>query len=1082
MDATIVARGRTLFLEKDIRRGESYVSGKRVTIAQQTASLVTATVMGSYGQAYQVEIEIENDLPEPEHWNVRCDCPRFEDGFNCKHIWATLRSWGQVGNNATTRASTAQAATFAWKQQLDRIAQLRPSPSNAMVPIVAKRISETTRQYWFAICLDDQVGASKLWLRLFRSLSNADGQWTRPTRYGIPQDEIDQIDDATDRELFSLLRPREVDAYRSYVSSSLLYTTFSVPLALQHRILSLLGDTQRLVWSLSSNRIDDAKPLSIDTGSEWMLTTHLRKLSDDAQPCLEIAASLSRNGEHEPMSNIVFAFADGLVLFQDRLARFRPEDAKWIKAWHEAGPIRAPEEDLNDVLHGFSKLPHGSDLKFADDLGIESRAGKPQPKLVVSRPQDSYRKDDPNLLTQVSMQYGGETIDLQSSRNAFWDAENWAWLTRDLEAEAALMEPLKAFPFTERVVFGREPDMTIHRKCLPQLVTELVASGWEVMAHGKLMRAASSFSVELKTDTDWFDLNASVNYGSLATSLPSLLDALQGKQNYVVLDDGSLGLLPDEWLQRYAPLAEFGRTDGPSLRFSKSQALLLDCMLAEQDNVKLDRDFTQFCKKMAEFNGIKPGKEPRGFQGELREYQRDGLGWFGFLRDFEFGGCLADDMGLGKTVQVLAMLQARRTRRLKKDEKRLPSIVVVPKSLIFNWMEEAERFAPRLRVLNYTGLDRRQCLDELDQADVLITTYGTLRRDIGELRYTKFDYAILDESQAIKNANSQAAKACQLLEGRHRLAMTGTPVENHLGELWSLFNFLNPGMLGNSNTIRRLTAKNADGSDNNSAESLEWLRRGLRPFMLRRTKEQVLKELPDKTEQTLTCEMTKDQSKLYDELRTHYRAHISKTVDKIGIKRSKIHVLEALLRLRQAACDPRLIDPKSKVRGAKVELLLEQLEEILAEGHKALVFSQFTSMLALVRPELEKRKWTYEYLDGKTNDRAARVHRFQDDADCKLFLISLKAGGHGLNLTAADYVFILDPWWNPAVEAQAIDRAHRMGQTHNVMAYRIICRDTVEEKILQLQQSKRDLADAIISANQSLIGQLSMDDLQMLFS
>jgi SNF2 family DNA or RNA helicase len=433
-------------------------------------------------------------------------------------------------------------------------------------------------------------------------------------------------------------------------------------------------------------------------------------------------------------------------------------------------------------------------------------------------------------------------------------------------------------------------------------------------------------------------------------------------------------------------------------------------------------------------------------------------------------------MGLGKTVQVLALLEARRVREVPRKQSRRPSLAVVPRSLVFNWIEEARRFTPELRVLNYTGLDRKEGLSRLDKYDLLVTTYGTLRRDILQFQELDFDYAILDEAQAIKNAASQSAKACRLIRAEHRLAMSGTPIENHLGELWSLFEFLNPGMLGRSSTLKLLSS----GTDQ---ENRSLLAKALRPFILRRTKEQVLTELPEKMEQTLYCELETEQRKLYEELRDHYRAALDKRIKEGGLKKAKIHVLEALLRLRQAACHPGLLDKKrAKDASAKLETLLEQLAEVLEEGHKALVFSQFTSLLAIVRNHLDQRRISYEYLDGRTRNRQEKVERFQSDTDCPLFLIGLKAGGQGLNLTAADYVFILDPWWNPAVEAQAVDRAHRIGQQRRVFAYRLIARDTVEEKILQLQATKRNLAEAIISEDNSVISGLTVDDLQLLLS
>jgi SNF2 family DNA or RNA helicase len=401
----------------------------------------------------------------------------------------------------------------------------------------------------------------------------------------------------------------------------------------------------------------------------------------------------------------------------------------------------------------------------------------------------------------------------------------------------------------------------------------------------------------------------------------------------------------------------------------------------------------------------------------------------------------------------------------------------VPRSLIFNWMQEAGRFTPQLKLLDYSGADRANA--DLSGADLVLATYGTLRRDVVKLKDVEFDYIILDEAQAIKNASTESSKAVRLLKGHHKLALSGTPIENHLGELWSIFDFLNPGMLGSASVLK-LTGSAARQP---SEETVDLLARALRPLILRRTKSQVAKELPERTEQTLFCEMEGSQKKQYEELRRHFRQSLLKKVETAGLNKSKMHVLEALLRLRQAACHPGLLDPKrAKEPSAKLDVLLEHLNEVQEEGHKALVFSQFTSMLDIVRQRLDAAKVRYEYLDGATRNRQERVENFQGNDDCKLFLISLKAGGLGLNLTAADYVFLLDPWWNPAVEAQAIDRAHRIGQTQQVFAYRLITKGTVEEKVLELQKSKRNLADAIINADNSLLRDLSREDLELLLS
>jgi SNF2 family DNA or RNA helicase len=431
---------------------------------------------------------------------------------------------------------------------------------------------------------------------------------------------------------------------------------------------------------------------------------------------------------------------------------------------------------------------------------------------------------------------------------------------------------------------------------------------------------------------------------------------------------------------------------------------------------------------------------------------------------------------LGKTIQVLAILDRRREERKAANSAQCPSLVVVPRSLVFHWREEAQRFAPKLKILEHFGAARRHPSEHFDDYDLVITTYGTLTRDALHFKNVRFDYCVLDEAQAIKNAGTLSAKAARLVHAEHRLALSGTPVQNHLGELWSLFEFLNPGMLGSA-TVFGSVGRNPD------AATRAVLARALKPFILRRTKVQVAKELPAKTEQTIYCDLEVKERKLYTELRDYYRSRLLKNGVVEGSGHFKIQVLEALLRLRQAACHPALIDKeKFDQPSAKLDTLLAQVEQVIEENHKALVFSQFTSLLAIVRSRLDINRIPYAYLDGRTRDRQARVEQFQNDPTTNLFLISLKAGGLGLNLHSAEYVYLLDPWWNPAVEAQAIDRAHRIGQTRQVFAYRLIARDTVEEKVLELQQSKRDLADAIISADNSLLQNLTREDLELLLS
>ena len=646
-------------------------------------------------------------------------------------------------------------------------------------------------------------------------------------------------------------------------------------------------------------------------------------------------------------------------------------------------------------------------------------------------------------------------------------------MPRDLNAEAQAEAVLRSLGLRPTHWYSaRSGHWEVPVNSAQRVIPDLVKRGWRVEAEGIRYRTSSGFEASLRSGIDWFELDAEVDYDGTRVELPQLLKAISRGAKMVELGSGEYGLIPEDLLERYRLLAGLGHSENGAIRFGKNQTGLLDVLLAERPEISVDQVFAEARTKLREFSGVHAPEQPAGFQGTLREYQREGLGWMNFLDEFGLGGCLADDMGVGKTPQVLALLELRREAGAK------PSLIVVPRSLVYNWKQEAARFTPLLRILDHTVADRNRQTPDFSSYNAVLATYGTIRRDAAEFRAVEFDYVILDEAQAIKNASSESAKAARLLNGRRRLALSGTPVENHLGELWSLFEFLNPGMLGTGSAF-----KSVGSLRNPDEETRQTLARSVRPFILRRTKEQVASELPPKQEQTIYCDLDPKQRELYNELRDFYRKKLLDRVSRDGLGKSKIQVLEALLRLRQAACHPALLGAKHQdAPSAKLDLLLERLSEVIAEGHKALVFSQFTSMLALVRDELDSQGVVYEYLDGQTHDRQARVERFQTSPNVPLFLISLKAGGVGLNLTAADYVFLLDPWWNPAVEAQAIDRTHRIGQERSVFAYRLIARDTVEEKVLELQGKKRDLAAAIINADNSLIRDLKVEDLEVLLS
>ena len=813
---------------------------------------------------------------------------------------------------------------------------------------------------------------------------------------------------------------------------------------------------------------------------------------DDGQPwrfCLDIRTEaggkrwawrggLRRSDNRMDLAEPLVLVPGLLVLGVGRAARFDDLGVMpWILRLRYEKEITFVEPQQDLMLGRILAETRVPALELVESIQLEEIIAKPRPCLTLRTPRQNWGLAADKLLGELEFDYDGAIIPAGRTTPLAVSTELGLVIRRDPRTESAADVKLFELGFREAKDPRLDPGtLELAAKRMGQVTKDLVLAGWRVEAEGKLIRPAGEFKLALATGIDWFDLDGGIDYGGQNIGLPDLLLAARRGETMIELGDGSMGMLPEDWLKKYGMLVDLGTAENGTLRFNASQAGVLDALLANQPEIQVDAAFEKIREKLREFEGVTALDAPPGFHGELRPYQREGLGWLDYLQRFGFGGVLADDMGLGKTIQVLALLQRRRWRRQAKG----PTLAVVPRSLVFNWIQEAVKFTPRLRVLDYTGPNRHVLRERFTEHDLIITTYGTLRTDIAELTNFEFDYIMLDEAQAIKNADSQSARAARLLRGRHRLAISGTPIENHLGELWSIIEFLNPGMLGTDGVFKRYAGAGSGTGLDVTDRSL--LAKALRPFILRRTKAQVVEDLPEKTEQTLYCNMEADQRRCYDELRVHYRDALLRK-DATELNRSKIEVLEALLRLRQAACHPGLINPDVICEpSAKLEMLLPSIAEVVEEGHKVLVFSQFTSFLAIVRERLDQEKLTYEYLDGRTRNRAAKVERFQTDPECPIFLISLKAGGLGLNLTAAEYVYLLDPWWNPAVEAQAIDRSHRIGQTQHVFAYRLICRGTVEEKILELQQKKRDLADAILNADNRIISALTREDLEFLLS
>ena len=1111
------------FMSGTRSKGRTYFEQGRVRLVHRDSKVLDLTVSGSSPRPYKVYLNFES-VPKDEVVEVSCSCPLFRGGDLCKHVWAGVLFADSIGFAVPGRgilevdcldldeeADEDELAVddapvdfharaneilqeFLGKSSLKSLPGL-PAVSTPAVPSwqdALRRIEvsstrprsllgQVNQQAWYALNISRSFATGEIAIDLYTRMMGADGKLSKLRPIDASYQATESTQSGYERDVVSRMVAQPT--YYGYGSWDRRSRKTSPPHEIEltldqaEQYLPRLATTGRLVilpegrdtyanqpparWDATPYRFQ-LKATRTEDGQAWLIAGRMVRL-DGTESCAVEEIRLSNPK--------LFVTQDRFGLLVDS------NDANWINTL-AARPWEIPDDQRGAFLSYLSRINPAPATDFPPEF-CRVETVDPVPVLLVNLEISANTK---NIAASIQFEYAKTRVSPGSSVETVVDAAEGILYQRNRTQERALISQGQALKIAGEGYWDGGPAFKLPLLEFPAIASRLTDAGWIVEANNQRVRTNGLLNLSVTStktsDIDWFDLAAKIEFGTGTTTLPKLLEAVRHGQRVVRLDDGTMGLLPEEWIKRFGRLADLGSVESGKVRFRSSQALLLDALLAADDKAVFDKGFSQVRERLRKTQQVKSLTQPKGFGTKLRDYQKHGQGWMACLHQLQLGGCLADDMGLGKTVQVLSWLETLRLRQADAADRR-PSLVVVPKSLVFNWVAEAEKFAPKLRVLNYTGKERLG-LEDLSEVDLVVTTYGTMRLDIEKLREVDFEYLILDEAQAIKNAASQAANAARLLKGRHRLALSGTPIENHLGELWSLFEFLNPGLLGSSTAFTRV-ARGAAADP----ESLQWLSKAIAPFVLRRTKGQVLTELPEKSEQVIYCEMSPKHKKLYNELRDHFRQSLAQTVSEKGLANSKIHVLEALLRLRQAACHPGLLDATAtKEEGAKLEELLERLREITAEGHKALVFSQFTSFLAILQQHLKKEKIPFLYLDGDTSikERQARVEKFQSDDKTPLFLISLKAGGSGLNLTSADYVFLLDPWWNPAVENQAIDRTHRIGQTRKVHACRLITKGTVEEKVLELQKQKKNLAEAILSVDGSLLKKLSWEDLQLLLS
>ncbi|QPH37667.1 DEAD/DEAH box helicase [Pedobacter endophyticus] len=694
--------------------------------------------------------------------------------------------------------------------------------------------------------------------------------------------------------------------------------------------------------------------------------------------------------------------------------------------------------------------------------------GLSQIQLYFKYGEYSFPLENANKVTVRLEKTGDDYVFHRIRRSADWEKKQLSFLlSLGLRKTSSLFSNLEVAEENENPSYAAINWVNEH-------IEILTASGFEVeQATGqkRFVFGASKIDLEVKEGNDWFDINAVVWFGKYQIPFLSLKQHILHKRREFLLPDGEVAIIPEKWFTQYGSLFSLAEP-GKTLQLKKHHIGLIND-LAEDSlaNITLERKL----QRLSDFEDIADTQMPVNFNGSLRDYQKAGYNWFSFLREYNFGGCLADDMGLGKTIQTLAMLQ-----KVKEDDALIvaqsTSLIIMPTSLIYNWLTEAKKFTPKLKILAHTGTNRNKDVANFANYDIVITTYGVTRVDVDELKNFYFNYIILDESQNIKNPSSKSFKAVRSLKSRHKLILSGTPVENSVGDLWSQLTFLNPGLLGtqaffNDEYVQAIEKK----KDEEKARKLQSI---IKPFVLRRTKEQVAAELPPKTEQVIYCDMSEDQAAYYEKTKSAYRNDLLQSMEDGTFAQKQVQLLQGLTALRQLANHPFMIDGEYLSDSGKFENVIHTLDNVLKGGHKVLVFSQFVKHLDIFKKYFEAEHIPFAYLDGATRNRGEIVADFQQNEDLKVFLISIKAGGVGLNLTQADYVFVLDPWWNPAVEQQAIDRTHRIGQDKKVFIYKFIAKDTVEEKILALQNRKKSLASSLITTEESFFKSLSKDDIR----
>jgi len=1097
--------------------GEEYYDGEKYQLSLSSEDYVFAKANGS--KTYTTTLEWCESLYSENELELElvssCSCPAYEHTRDaCKHIWGLIRTVEApknkqqkfVGNfNHKIQDEICLSTHFEYYAELNKFVHTREYQSEMQTNLadlnyqgehgagaseqwqnnlrsLERYISEANEEAdspsnnsvrqalhkgkmfyeletFMGIELDS--GYDYLNICLHEALMKKNGEFGRYNRKNFHQNLLGTYKNTDDEKYLNLLKGHLVYGYSKSSSEA------AIPASLSKLLLKEIVKSNRLfVYSARDNSASDIIPLQMKD-KHYTFSANITK----DEKFWILGGVFTHNG-HEVDAQTASLTTDMSYVILDHT--LYPVDLGKLRAHCEYvlsyGNIMIPldrKEDLRDVI----KNTIGLEQTLLDkEFGIEKKVLKGLAKIDITLDE----RKEVSVLGQLQFLYDSELHHPKSKKDIYNESTvNDLFYVKDQNHEKKILRFLEE----SNDVFGIEHlehfIFNVEMNNLNDFVKAASENGIEVRTMGVKLKHHHSSQNQIKSNADWFELEGSIQFDKdEEISIPAILKQKTIDNHFIQLGDGNLGISPNAWLGKMKKLSQLGVKEENKIKFNRAQAIILDIML-EETAVESDQNFRDTVTKLRSFKGVDKVNVSKRFQGELRDYQKSGLDWLNFLYQFKLGGCLADDMGLGKTIQVLAHLQRIKYSKNAKFDKG-QHLVVVPKSLVYNWKNEAKKFTPDLKVLIYEGTKREALIADFSNYDIVLMTYAVMRKDIQILKEHQFIYSVLDEAQNIKNTTTLVAKASYLINSRYRLVLTGTPVENHIGELFSIFRFLIPSLLPKGYSLGKIKT---------NEDSLKLILRGLMPFILRRTKSEVLSELPEKVESILYCDFEKKQERIYNEIKLFYQKSLNQTVKKDGLNKSKIQVLEALLRMRQASCHPGLINSDHQhFPSSKLITLMENIESLIARGEKVLVFSQFTSFLSIIKNTLDTQGIDYAYLDGKTRNREVVVNSFKEDQKKSVFLISLKAGGVGLNLTEANYCFLVDPWWNPAVEAQAIDRIHRIGQKKKVFAYRLITKGSIEEKILKLQDSKRAITKNIMATDDSLLKQMSKEDLQFLFS